>query len=88
VRATGEKTAREPEWSFTGRLLENRRRMRRGERMGKWVQTDCCSATEFYAAETQEGDGESGYVGRNVADNHYIFRVRGNEFRGHDCVMS
>jgi len=47
------------------------------------IGTDCCATTEFYTSESQEWDGEGGYAWHELADNHHLFGILGDEFRCH-----
>ena len=78
VRAVGEKTAREPFWSLTGGRLE-RVVGRRGAVSGTYG----ASSADLDLAESQEGRGTGYDVGCDMADDHHLGWLVGDEFLGH-----
>ena len=54
---------------------------------GRYNLTNCCSSTELYSPESEEGDGEGGDIGGEVTNDHHLFWVFGDEFIGHDAVL-
>lgn len=53
----------------------------------KWGCTDCSSTTNPNVPESQKGHAECSHTRHDLADNHHLFRVLGNEFIGHCAVL-
>jgi hypothetical protein len=89
VRATGEKTARLPDVSFTGRVVSiyrekiNEKTHERRERDEERVLTDCAASADAQLAKAAEGHREGDDIRRDVPDDHDILRVGGNELVRH-----
>lgn len=82
MRATGEKTARDPDWRRTEKLVSV------GFLAEEMIHTDGAAASDLYPAKAPEGDGHGGDdPGYNLADDHDLGRVGGYEFLRHfdDC---
>jgi hypothetical protein len=82
VRATGEKTAREPDWRRTGIDVSFVRSVE------ETLCTDCASSTNLDPAKSPKGNGQCcDNPGYNLADDHDLGRVGGYEFLRHVDIL-
>jgi hypothetical protein len=81
VSATGLKTAREPDASFTESVLAGVQGSRRGRH------TNCSTTTKFDQSHPQKRHAERCYTRCKVADHHHVLWILRHKFCRHDVTL-